>query len=335
MSQIVKVYGREILDSRGNPTVEVDVYTAAGAFGRAAVPSGASTGVHEAVELRDDQKDRYMGKGVLKAVGSLIQKVDPKARMIASTISNPYEYIVIGPESMASQNQERKKVVLVFDDTDRTKRDWMELFGAINDYCENQHFNTIIVAGSDFHDETDPAALAIIAAAKEKTVAYMTIHTPDYAKIVHSVIQGRTWKTDEYGRFLLDHEQTVLELFASDHMEAMTRGAELRKHHNIRCLITGLEAFYRVYHHMTRAGVSELEPYLCAFLAFHLCTWSGITRNGKYCDDPADEEIRRLYPRFSPDHLFESVRRWISFGYWDKAFFQEELSRITAAEPQK
>ena len=68
MSQIVKIYGREILDSRGNPTVEVDVYTAAGVMGRAAVPSGASTGVHEAVELRDDQKDRYMGKGVLKAV---------------------------------------------------------------------------------------------------------------------------------------------------------------------------------------------------------------------------------------------------------------------------
>jgi enolase len=68
MSQIVKVFGREILDSRGNPTVEVDVYTAAGAVGRAAVPSGASTGVHEAVELRDGQGDRYMGKGVLKAV---------------------------------------------------------------------------------------------------------------------------------------------------------------------------------------------------------------------------------------------------------------------------
>lgn len=68
MSQIVKVFGREILDSRGNPTVEVDVYTAAGAMGRAAVPSGASTGVHEAVEMRDGQKDRFMGKGVLKAV---------------------------------------------------------------------------------------------------------------------------------------------------------------------------------------------------------------------------------------------------------------------------
>lgn len=68
MSQIIKVLGREILDSRGNPTVEVDVYTAAGAMGRAAVPSGASTGVHEAVELRDGQTDRFLGKGVLKAV---------------------------------------------------------------------------------------------------------------------------------------------------------------------------------------------------------------------------------------------------------------------------
>lgn len=68
MSQIIKVLGREILDSRGNPTVEVDVYTAAGAMGRAAVPSGASTGVHEAVELRDGQNDRFLGKGVLKAV---------------------------------------------------------------------------------------------------------------------------------------------------------------------------------------------------------------------------------------------------------------------------
>jgi len=69
MSEIIGIFGRQILDSRGNPTVEVDVYTAAGAMGRAAVPSGASTGTHEAVELRDeDDKSKYMGKGVLKAV---------------------------------------------------------------------------------------------------------------------------------------------------------------------------------------------------------------------------------------------------------------------------
>lgn len=68
MSQIVKILAREILDSRGNPTVEVDLYTAVGAMGRAAVPSGASTGVHEAVELRDGDQDRFLKKGVLKAV---------------------------------------------------------------------------------------------------------------------------------------------------------------------------------------------------------------------------------------------------------------------------
>ncbi len=68
MGQIVSVHAREILDSRGNPTVEVDVYTESGYSGRAAVPSGASTGIHEAVELRDGDKGRYLGKGVLKAV---------------------------------------------------------------------------------------------------------------------------------------------------------------------------------------------------------------------------------------------------------------------------
>src|ERR1700759_1663510 len=68
MSTISEIFARQILDSRGNPTVEVDVVTDEGAFGRAAVPSGASTGAHEAVELRDGDKKRFGGKGVLKAV---------------------------------------------------------------------------------------------------------------------------------------------------------------------------------------------------------------------------------------------------------------------------
>lgn len=71
MTAIIDIHGREILDSRGNPTVEVDVLLEDGSFGRAAVPSGASTGAHEAVELRDGDKGRYLGKGVLKAVESV------------------------------------------------------------------------------------------------------------------------------------------------------------------------------------------------------------------------------------------------------------------------
>ena len=71
MAMITEVYAREILDSRGNPTVEVEVILEDGAVGRAAVPSGASTGVHEAVELRDGDKERYLGKGVTKAVDNV------------------------------------------------------------------------------------------------------------------------------------------------------------------------------------------------------------------------------------------------------------------------
>jgi enolase len=80
MSIIETVEAREILDSRGNPTVEVDVYLEDGSMGRAAVPSGASTGEHEAVELRDGDKSRFMGKGVLKAIeninGELAEEVE-------------------------------------------------------------------------------------------------------------------------------------------------------------------------------------------------------------------------------------------------------------------
>lgn len=75
MSLIESIHARQILDSRGNPTVEVDVVTESGAFGRAAVPSGASTGTHEAVELRDGDKKRYVGKGVLKAVDNVNSKI--------------------------------------------------------------------------------------------------------------------------------------------------------------------------------------------------------------------------------------------------------------------
>lgn len=78
MSLIESVHARQILDSRGNPTVEVEVFTESGAWGRAAVPSGASTGTHEAVELRDGDKKKYMGKGVLKAVDNVNNKIAPE-----------------------------------------------------------------------------------------------------------------------------------------------------------------------------------------------------------------------------------------------------------------
>ena len=77
MSLISDIVAREILDSRGNPTIEVDVILESGAAGRAAVPSGASTGEHEALELRDGDKTRYLGKGVSNAVANVTDKILP------------------------------------------------------------------------------------------------------------------------------------------------------------------------------------------------------------------------------------------------------------------
>lgn len=85
MSAIEQIDAREILDSRGNPTVEVDVYLEDGSLGSAAVPSGASTGAHEAIELRDGDKERYLGKGVLKAVQNVKEIIGPKLKGFDAT----------------------------------------------------------------------------------------------------------------------------------------------------------------------------------------------------------------------------------------------------------
>src|SRR5438105_15251734 len=80
MTEIAEIMAREVLDSRGNPTVEAEVILSGGARGRAAVPSGASTGEHEALELRDGDKNRYLGKGVSKAVRNVTDKILPALR---------------------------------------------------------------------------------------------------------------------------------------------------------------------------------------------------------------------------------------------------------------
>ncbi|WP_184548692.1 phosphopyruvate hydratase [Mucilaginibacter sp. FT3.2] len=95
MSLIIDVHARQILDSRGNPTIEVEVLTENGAFGRAAVPSGASTGIHEAVELRDDDKTKYMGKGVLKAVANVNDILAPELKGIDVFDQNSIDALMI------------------------------------------------------------------------------------------------------------------------------------------------------------------------------------------------------------------------------------------------
>lgn len=95
MTLIQSIHARQILDSRGNPTIEVDVFTENGAFGRAAVPSGASTGVNEAVELRDGDKSKYLGKGVLKAISNVNDVIAPELLGLDVFEQNLIDHIMI------------------------------------------------------------------------------------------------------------------------------------------------------------------------------------------------------------------------------------------------
>ncbi|PRD48353.1 phosphopyruvate hydratase [Sphingobacterium haloxyli] len=103
MSLIIDVHARQILDSRGNPTVEVDVTTQNGFVGRAAVPSGASTGVHEAVELRDGDKTRYLGKGVLKAVENVNTKIADALKGVDVFEQNTIDKIMIDLDGLENK----------------------------------------------------------------------------------------------------------------------------------------------------------------------------------------------------------------------------------------
>ena len=96
MTEIINIHAREILDSRGNPTIETEVTLLSGIFGRAAVPSGASTGKHEMLELRDGDKKRYLGKGVVKAINNVLHKIGPELIGMDCLNQRDIDYVMIG-----------------------------------------------------------------------------------------------------------------------------------------------------------------------------------------------------------------------------------------------
>ena len=104
-TKIAQVHGRQILDSRGNPTVEADVVLEGGAMGRAAVPSGASTGEHEALELRDGDKSRYMGKGVLKAVGHVNTEISAAVRGMDAADQRAVDHKMIAADGSPNKGE--------------------------------------------------------------------------------------------------------------------------------------------------------------------------------------------------------------------------------------
>src|SRR5690625_3949387 len=112
MPFISEVYAREVLDSRGNPTIEVEITTESGAFGSAIVPSGASTGAYDAVELRDEDSSRYLGKGVVKAVENVNEMIAPESIRLDVTRQNIIDAIIIELEDTENKSHLRANAIL-------------------------------------------------------------------------------------------------------------------------------------------------------------------------------------------------------------------------------
>lgn len=276
----------------------------------------------------EEQKEKLKQEtGWLSTLGNVLKMVNPAAGNVASTVMSfdPIDYIPMEPVVKDLHTGEDKRVVLVFDDPDRTRLNRIDLLGCINNYCENQKFHAIIVTSEQFVSTVAKEDALAYSITREKVIAYHVRYVPEYAEAVHSVLAGQPWQTEEYAAFLAENEALILDVFAGGSQEPAEE-TELAKTHNLRSLIIALKQFFRVYSHLTENGAENIGEHLASFLAFTLASKSGIFKDGKISYEVSEEEIARLYPQFSDRPLPPIVRKWIQYGIWDSETFDRELA---------
>ncbi len=282
------------------------------------------------LQKRRDRLDSE--KSTLNTLISILRHFNPFAGNVADAIVevSVLDLIPVTAEYEDFKTHEKKHVILVFDDIERSKLDKTEVFGAINEYCENLHFNTIIVANEDNLRLTMEDSVYF--ELKEKIVSHTVVISPNYKAIVQEVLTKRTWQSQGYTDFLKENEGLILEIFQADPDEPDPEEHGERKVHNIRCMISSLQHFYRVYYHMKKVGIQDIRPYLYSFLAYSTMSRCGYFNDGKSCMQFDDNDIKRFYPRYSEETLLKSVRRWIIYGNWDEQDFAEELVAVKQKE---
>ena len=258
------------------------------------------------------------------ALSNVVRSLNPIAGNVATAMVavDPIDLIPITPVIDDFTTGDKKHVVLVFDDLERTKLDEMEILGCINDYCENRGFNTIIVANEEFLLEKNKEDSKAFLMMKEKVVAHTVLYEPDYPEVIHAVIADRTWQSEPYKAFLLKNEQMILEAFESD---SLTDDQSLAKLHDIRSLICAMKQFFRVYVHLDHYEISEAERYLYSFIVYTIAVKCGYIKDGEICRDFNEEDLVRLYPKYSAETLPPSIQKWIEYGVWDREEFDAEI----------
>ena len=264
-----------------------------------------------------------------------------------------------------------KSVILVFDDLERCRMDNVDVLGAINDYCENMKIHTIIVANQDkiqtnlqetkinaiiqvdnssnnqsnnvavqgakvemtVSPKREPGAI-FYSEIKEKIIQRTVKFIPDFDVIIHTVIEDMKYEDDEYKKFVKECEFDILELFAPDRGEN-PKDKEIHNQendnrpHNIRSLKCAISDFYRVYKILTENQIDKIDRWFYSFTSYIIAYKADI---GTIF---TDEEVKKLYPAFQDQYIFESIKKWIVHGAWNEEQIKFEIETLKEREKAK
>ncbi len=248
-----------------------------------------------------------------------------------------------------------KKVILIFDDLERANISTADLLGCINDYCENLHIHTIVVANeakieSSANDKIKYNEL------KEKIIQRTIRHIPEYSSVVSNVIDNMVHENDngasqKYKSFIAVNKESIIDLFSGASIEGTTldqlvtkiysgnskeeleskkeKIQELLNHrsHNIRSLKCAIQDFKRIYLLLEEKNVNNKEKWLYSYLSYVLCSRAGLLlESTDYAKLLIEENISVLYPGFYNDKFItDGIRQWVQHGKWTKDTIISEI----------
>lgn len=287
---------------------------------------------------------------IFKGFGSVARQISEVSRNVLSI--NPLDFVSI------TNKINEKDVILVFDDLERSRVPVDELLGCINEYCENQHFHTVIIANEPEVSSSDDAKIPY-SKMKEKIIQRTIPYMSDYQAIISSVINqlAAEYQKDDnrYGEFLQSNSENISMLFSGhqfDDSSSVTmnfgkqgysveeiidkenkeRLDDKEKPHNIRSLKVALQDFRRVFDILTANDMEHKEQWLFSFIAYVLCYRAGYLTfsndENKEKVDP-DKYVEDLYIGYCDQrYMTNALRKWIREGEWDKGALKKDIDYI-------
>lgn len=292
---------------------------------------------------------KLMGRAMVKADKFIENVPDGAKNEIIQTIMpfNLKEFISV------KNTIGDKKVLLIFDDLERSRIDHVDLIGCINEYTENLRFHTIIVTNEDvfklnskypakkntnnkndedvMNETHNTISTLNYDEIKEKAVERTIKYKPDYPSIIKKILFdycNQDNLPNEYIALIKCNENDIIELFSigTDIKSEYLQEDEIKRPHNFRLLKCSLVDFERVYRMLYAYGVDELNKWLLSFIAFFMCAKSGVKLEGEYGTLFGAEKISIVYPGYySGAYMLKSIENWILHGVWNEEIVANDI----------